>query len=327
MKWLLWKGLLLTLCLHPRITSGLALTTDRSSITSTTKPIPHGTFLKLVSAASRSHRPLHLRGRSVNLGSAEIKLNVTSLPTVHIIGPGSIHGSGHTLFTSSGNRRNSLLLDNLQLHHHSSHHRTQKRESGAAIWARGKSTISLTNCTITTQGGYGVWLVQKSRAHLHNCTVGPCGRSGMVLFGQAEGTVEQGIIQQCVRHGVCARGDTVTVIRDSVLRECGDRAVYAYHNATLCLEDSTIVVGGSSSSDDGRAQLLKKTSTVQVEALRSDVDRAHLRIRRCVLQKNSDVAIGMLGLSVAGNVECDLDGSVPVESSLSAHAQLLLPDN
>jgi len=134
--------------------------------------------------------------------------------------------------------------------------------------------------------------------------------------------VDSGIIQQCVRHGVCARGDTVTVIRNSVLSECGDRAVYAYHNATLCLEDSTIIVP---SSTDGAPQL-KKTSAIQVEALRSAVDTAHLRIRRCVLLKNSNLATGM-GLSVAGNVECDLDGSVPVESSLSAQAQLLVPDD
>jgi hypothetical protein len=303
MKWK-WAHRLLAPCLSLAVSikgaSGLAV--DRSAST-----IRHDTFQKLVNAAFRSQRPLLMRGRSVDLGSTEIKLDADSEKVV-IIGPGSIRGIGHTLFTTSGNRH-SLTLENLLLEHCSSADRgDEKRHQGAAIWARGKSSIQLDNCTVTSESGFALWLVQRATAHLEKCTLGPCGkRSAIVVFNQARLDFYQGRIKDAGVHGVCSRGDTVVTIRDSLVSECGARGCYAYHNATLDLSDTTV---------SGTLQV--DASAVQVEALRS-CDKVRVRIRRCKLQGTGNRGFG---LSVAGNVDCDLDDSVQVDCSLSAEQQL-----
>jgi hypothetical protein len=281
--------------------SGLAAQVNRSSKGSTIRP---DAFRKLVTAAFRSQRPLLLRGRSVDLGSTELKLDVNSEKVV-IIGPGSIRGNGHTLFTTSGNRHN-LTLENLLLEHCTSADRgDEKRHQGAAIWARGKSNIQLNNCTVTSESGFTLWLVQRAIAHLSKCTLGPCGRSAIVVFNQARLDFSNGRIRDAVVHGICSRGDTVVTVRESVVSDCGARGCYAYHNATLDLSDTAV---------SGTLQV--DASAVQVEALRP-CDQVHVRIRRCKLQGMGNRGFG---LSVAGNAECDID--MQVDCTLSAEQQL-----
>lgn len=278
-------------------------------VLSTPTVIGHDGFRKLVSAAFRSQRPLLLRGRTVDFGSNEFKLdnNFAGCDSIHVHGPGSICGRGHTLFTVGGNRHSLILEKDIQLEHFSSPDRTEKRQQGAAIWARGKARIQLRdNCTVTSESGFALWLVQRANAQLvNNCTVGPCGRSAIVLFNNARLDFDQGIIQHAARHGVCTRGDTVVTIKNSMVKDCGDRGVYAYHNATLNLVNTTV---------SGTLQV--DASAVQVEALRP-CDEVQLVVRTCKMTGNKG-----LGLSVAGNVDCDIDDSVQVDGSLSAEEQL-----
>jgi hypothetical protein len=297
------------LALLIKVVSGLAAlqvhVVDRST---TTRTIKHDDFLKLVSASVRSKRPLLLRGRSVDLGSNELKLS----EAVEIMGPGYIRGSGHTLFTTGGNRRVLTLGNNIRLEHFASADRgDEKRRQGAAIWARGKSSIQLNNCTVTSETGFAIWMIQRASAHLGNCTLGPCGRrSAIVMFNDARLDFRNGVIKDAAVHGICVRGDTVMTVRDSVVSGCGARGCYAYHNATLDLTNTTV---------SGTLQL--DASAVQVEALRPS-DLAKLRIRMCKLQETGNRGFG---LSVAGNVDCDIDDSVQVDCSLSAAQQLLEP--
>jgi hypothetical protein len=309
MKWKFWAPCLLGQCLSLALsikgTSGLSIVVPIDH-RSSTRIIRHDGFQKLVSAAYRSKRPLFLRGRSVDLGSNELRLDVDS-EQVAIIGPGYIRGNGHTLFTIGGNRQN-LTLENLVLEHsYSADRGDEKRHQGAAIWARAKSHIQLVNCTVSSESGFCMWLVQRANAHLSHSTMGPSGRSAIVVFNQAQLDFQQGTIKDCVQHGVCSRGDTTVTVRDSIVSDCGARGCYAYHNATLNLLNTTV---------SGTLQV--DASAVQVEALRS-CDQAHVRIRMCKLRGAGNRGFG---LSVAGNVDCDIDDSVQVDCSLSAAQQL-----
>lgn len=256
-------------------------------------------FARLLSSAGKEQQPLFLRGRDVDLGDDEIKL-LSSGENVTVVGPGRIRGSGHTLFTAGGNRQR-LRLCNLQLMHCSSAARVDKREKGAAVWIRGKSSLRLENCVLSSEAGFCLWLVQRANADLDSCTIGPSGRSCVVVFGDAVLALRGSRIHGAPLHGICARGASRVSVVHSVVWDCTQRGIYVYHNASIHLDSSLV-------SECAQAD----SSAVQVEALRPE-DQAHLTVTDCSFANNAG-----RGLSVAGNVICKVDGSVSIDSALSA---------
>jgi len=272
-----------------------------------TRNLSYKSFTRLIGAAIRTERPLKLQGRTVDLGTSEVKLG--SGQTLKVQGPGSITGAGHSLFAIGGNRCFVTLAD-LSLQHLRAPGGFVKRESGAAVWARGKSEVTLADCAISSEQGYGLWLVQRAVLSANNCNLDKCGRSGAVLFERAQLTFRNGTIQGAKLHGVCQRGNTFSVIEDSQICGCGNRGVYAYHNASVSLVRTSVVNTKWAAA-----------SAVQVEALRPD-DRASLTVIDCRIDNNAG-----FGVSIAGNVDCDLEGDsnfkgMKIDTDLSAVEQL-----
>jgi hypothetical protein len=267
------------------------------------KNLSFDSFTRLIGAAMRSERALELRGRTVDLGSSEVKLG--SGQTLVIQGPGRITGAGHSLFAISGNRC-FVTLNGLSLQHLGAPGGFVKRESGAAVWVRGKSVVTLVDCNVASEQGFGLWLVQRAIVLADGCKLVGCGRSGAVLFERAQLTFRHGVIEGAKLHGICQRGDTKSIVEDSAISGCGNRGVYAYHNASVTLQRTAV-------TDTKWAA----ASAVQVEALRLG-DRASLTMKSCEVHRNAG-----FGVSVSGNVVCDLDaGTRGVDSALSAVEQM-----
>jgi len=274
-----------------------------------TNNLSYKSFTRLVGAAIRSERPLNLHGRTIHLGTSEVKIGTGQTLTVQ--GPGTITGAGHSLFAIGGNRC-SVTLAGLSLQHLRAPGGFVKRESGAAVWARGKSEVTLADCAVSSEQGYGLWLVQRAMLSADNCILEDCGRSGAVLFERAQLNFHNGTIQGAKLHGVCQRGNTLSVIEDSLIIGCGNRGVYAYHNASVKLLRTSVM-----------GTRWAAASAVQVEALRPD-DCASLVLDNCRIEDNAG-----FGVSVAGNVlvDCDLEAGsygkrVEIDTALSALEQL-----
>ena len=259
-------------------------------------------FQRLLGASLRSGRPLELKGRTVDLGTLELKVDTNGAQQV-IQGPGLIRGSGHSLIQVGGNR-NSLMVTATRLHHAACAERSEKAKTGAALWIRGKAKLVLRDCEVTSEAGYGAWLVQRGAIDAAGCHFYDCGRSGVVLFGQSRAVLGRGtVISRPVLHGICARGETVVEALGVAIEGCGLRGVYAYHSAVIMLQGCT--VARTEAAD---------CSAIQVEALRPG-DCASLGVRDCILVDNRG-----LGLSVAGNATCKI-----VSSPLSLKGRLVIP--
>ena len=126
-----------------------------------------------------------------------------------------------------------------------------------------------------------------------------------MLFGDSKLFFENGQIQKCKLHGICARGGSSTIIKHSKVRNSGVRGMYAYHSASLDLNN--VIVSETKNS---------RASAIQIEALRPG-DHARLRVLHCHLENN----LGR-GLSIAGTVTCDIDSSVSIDSDIPAATQL-----
>jgi hypothetical protein len=272
-------------------------------------------FLRLVDAAQRSERPLAMRGRRVLLNEPIV---LSSGKPLTILGPGLISGCGHSVFQVSGNRQKLRLENELSLQHLCAEDRALKRETGAAIFARGKSNITLEGCSVSSQAGYGLWVVQRASVELVGCTVEDCGRSGLVLFGSGSTSLCRTTVRRCALHGICARGDSFVGLDRVAVEACGIRGIYAYHNTTLAIFSSVRVSGTQAPF----------ASAVQIEALRPE-DRATVilsesneEVRRSPVLELVDN--GGRGLSISGNVAIkgSQAGGLACCSSLSAAEQL-----
>lgn len=227
-------------------------------------------------------RTVELRGRVFRLNE---EMRVVAGRTLSIRGPGMIVGDGHTLFRTNGNRQH-LKLEGVRLVHCGSSTRLERRELGGAIFALGKSRVTLTNCNVTSHQGFGIWMVQRAKVDVDSSALLDCGRSGVVSFGQARLRLTNSTISGSRLHGVCARGSSAVSIERSAIVDSGVRGIYVYHNASLQLHGSSI----SGTRDPAAA-------AVQVEALRPE-DQCRLCIDSdCQLHGNEGA-----NLLVRGNV-------------------------
>ena len=69
-------------------------------------------FGRLVRAAQHTGRPLRLSGRAVELSEAVV---LSSSEALTVVGPGTVAGDGHAIFTVGGNRQ-ALTLSGPDLH-------------------------------------------------------------------------------------------------------------------------------------------------------------------------------------------------------------------
>ena len=211
------------------------------------------------------------------------------------ISNGIVSGSGHSLFQVSLNRAGLFELSDLTLLHWPSPERAAKRSLGSALFVRGKSSVALHRCEITSQAGFGVWLVQKASALLCDCTLPGCGRSSVVAFDQSRVECDGTSITDASPHALCARGHSRVRVRRSRICRAYDRAIYCYHSSSLEVADS--VISGTRS---------KATAAVQIDALRPG-DAATLTIARTIFESNAGG-----DLSVSGNVARSIGAEVRV---------------
>ena len=152
-----------------------------------------------------------------------------------------IIGSGHSVFQIGG-RKTSLHLENVIITHDCS--RSDKADIGACIFGLYRSTISITNCSLSSIFGFSVWAVQQCIISISNSYIHSKNRSGCVIFGKSKATFNNVIINDCKQHGLCSRGETDVCITNSSISNCGVRGVYSYHNVTLtmlnCIITNTI---------------------------------------------------------------------------------------
>ncbi len=234
--------------------------------------ISERSFRRLVAAAQRCQRPLRLKGRTVELLEG---LSLSSSLPLTIAGPGTIASEGHAVFTVGGNRqRLELTGPALRIVHRASAARTSRRETGAALFCRGKARVRVSGgCTVSSEAGYGIWMVQAPAVSVVGAgtAVADCGRSGVACFGSGRLEVKHGAaVLRSALHGVCARGGSEVVLGPrAAVAASGARGVYAYHNASLTLALPGVAVTATAEP---------RASAVQVEALR-DCDRACLVLR------------------------------------------------
>lgn len=245
-------------------------------------------FRQLCEAAVRCGRPVEMQGRRVALTDTFRVMRQDEL-TIH--GPGRIDGSGHSVFQIEGNG-NTLTLRDLDLRHQRAPDRAEKRSLGACVFARGRGSVKLQRCRVTSEAGFGLWLVQRARAVLHECEVIDPGRTAVAVFNVAKLDVSNSTIQGGDQHGVCMRGEAYASIRDSRVVGAKDRACYAYMSARLELVRTEV------SADDATC------AAIQCEALRPR-DAAMLVLDDVVVSPDNKGR----GCSVAGNVALTLLGS------------------
>jgi len=214
----------------------------------------------------------------------------------------------------------------LTLLHCGADNRQLKRETGAAIFARGKANIFIKDCSVSSEAGFGLWVVQKASVELEGSVVEDCGRSGVVLFGFGSVVLDRTTVRRCILQGICARGDSEVSMSDVIVEHSGLRGIYAYHNSTVVFRGKTVVRGTQAPF----------ASAVHIESLRPG-DKATLRCYsrstagptegNCLVGSPLDGLLQLVdnagsGLSVSGNVaiECDTTGFIC--SKLSAAEQL-----
>jgi hypothetical protein len=220
------------------------------------------TFLEACQLAAESHRPLHLsqgitdlsetivlRGRQHLSIVGRISSSSTSFSPSsceisegeHDLSPPSgrikIAGKIHSLFLLNNNSR--LKLRDLELVHQDDDGE-DCRKVGAAVNLRYKSKAWLERCTVTSHGGFCCWAVQKSSMDLEGCHLEAPLRSAVVCFGQAKFEGRSSTITNVGVHGVCARGECHIRMVDSSIVDSAVRGLYAYANASVCLEGCTI---------------------------------------------------------------------------------------
>jgi len=206
-------------------------------------------FAALLEAAGGA--PIFLAHRTVVL---EAPVRCSATRPVHVVGPGSVVGSGHSVFQVGGKQR-SLTLDGVSVRHVPSPARAAKRAAGAAVFVQGAGAAALRRCAVASAAGFGVWLRQRGRATLVDCDV-EAGRTAVAVFNDARVNVVGGAVRGDP-HGVCARGRARVAARGTRLEGCGVRAVYGYMSARVALAD--VVVAGTRDATQ---------AAVQVEALR-----------------------------------------------------------
>ena len=222
-------------------------------------------FSRLATAAMNTGRRIELRGRTFRLND---EIRVPAGATLSIQGPGTIVGDGHSIIRAGGSRQLVELID-VALIHCGSTSRVERRELGGAIFALGKTKVSLRGCNITSAQGFGVWMVQRARVDLADGSViHGCGRSGVVSFGDARLGMTGAGIRDCALHGICARGRSRVTLVDSHVDRAGVRGIYAYHNVTVEMRHSSV-----------RGTRDPAAAALQVEAL--------LPGDRCVLRMDS----------------------------------------
>ena len=231
----------------------------------------------------RSGRSIELRGRTLALRQ---EVYVPAGSRLSVVGPGTLIGDDHSLIRAAGNNQRVELV-NVTLVHCASPRRTERRKMGSVVYALGKSHVSLRGCHLTSQQGFGVWAVQKARVELSGgCVIHDCGRSGVVCFGQPTVQLRDSEIANAAMHGICARGGSRVALAGTRVVDCGVRAIYAYHNVSLELRNTSVT---GTRDEYGAA--------VQVEALRAGDQCELLMDESCRLAGNRGA-----GLVVKGDV-------------------------
>ena len=226
---------------------------------------------------------VRLEGRAVVL-EAPIKVNANE--TLSIVGPGSIVGSGHSLFQVGGRAQPfGLRLRRLALRHVGSPARRAERSLGACVFALGKGVVDAEDCDLRSECGFAVWLKQRAACRLRNCRLAAA-RAAVAVFNFSAVRLHACDVADAHPHGICARGCARVDVEASTIRNAGVRAVYAYMSPKVTLTD--VVVSGTRDPT---------AAAVQVEALRPG-DAATLALDGLRLDANAG-----RGVAVAGRVD------------------------
>ena len=240
----------------------------------------------------RSGRPVELGGRTVKL-AAPIKVGAAD--SLSIAGPGTIVGSGHSVFQVGGTAKPyGLRLRGLRLRHVGSEERQSERSLGACVFALGKGSVELDGCDVRSERGFAVWLRQRASGALRSCTLA-AGRTAVALFNDSRMRMCRCAITAAAPHGVCARGTASVDLEACEIRNAAVRGIYAYMAPTVALRD--VLVAGSRDPT---------AAAVQVEALRPG-DVARLTFENLTLASNRG-----RGVAVAGRVHVSSDGQVDI---------------
>ena len=196
------------------------------------------TFLEACQLAAESHRPLHLSQDITNVSEMIIlrkrqRLSIVGVSPTRI----KIACKLHSLFLL--NNQSELELQSLQLNHLESDG-DDCRNVGAAVNLRYKSKARLVDCIVTSQSGFCCWAVQKASMSLRDCHLEAPLRSAVVCFGQAKFLGDSCTVANVGVHGVCARGECTIKLVDSSIVDAAVRGLYAYANASVCLEGCTV---------------------------------------------------------------------------------------
>jgi WWE domain/Right handed beta helix region len=268
------------------------------------------TFEEACLLAAESHRPLHLRQNIDSLNSTitlrkRQHLIIQARPPSQSIPSLSISGNLHSLFLL--NNSSHLTLEHVHLHHQATNE--DCRQVGAAINLRYKATATLRHCHITSNAGFCGWAVQKSSLHLEDCVLWAPLRSALVCFGQATLQATSCCIEKAGVHGVCARGECQIHIQDSQISDSTVRGLYAYANAMVVLEGTTIsgtirpdmaaieVWSGNENDEIVDRDTQNKTQNQQKQ---ETIKRSSLTMTNCQVVNNAGA-----GIKIRGNVLCN----------------------
>jgi hypothetical protein len=248
-------------------------------------------FEEVCLLAAETHRPLHLSANVI------LKETITLRKRQHLVIKSSvtddarvsISGDLHSLFLL--NNHSQLFLENIDLKH--TLEADDHRKVGAAVNLRYKSTLAMTDCSISSTCGFCCWAVQKTSVRLHNCQLEATLRSPVVCFGQPKVLLQKCTIENAGVHAVCARGACHITIEHSYISKSACRAVYAYAQATVQLLETRI--SGTIRSDKAAVEV-SAAGAGGPNGLASSIT-----IQGCQIVDNAGV-----GLLLRGNVECKL---------------------
>ncbi len=267
-------------------------------------------FVQACQLAADNHRPLHLSQDIVDLTETIVLRKRQRLVIVgiskHDLSSKTIRISGnvHSLFL--GNNHSQLELVDLELMHQEPDGE-DCTSVGAAVNLRYKASAKLHNCAIVSQAGFCCWAVQKASLFLENCNLQAPLRSAVVCFGKANFEGRFVKITNVGVHGVCARGECNILLKQSQLVDAAVRGLYAYANASVCLEECT--VSGTVRPDVAAIEVLSAAVDNEQQAGGSKPNKKGSEERKAsslIMKKCEILNNGGVGVRIRGGVKHNL---------------------
>eukprot|EP00980_Cylindrotheca_fusiformis_P024517 scaffold11979_cov130-Cylindrotheca_fusiformis.AAC.5 len=250
--------------------------------------------------AANTRRPLHI-AEPTNITLKETII-LRKRQCLHIQSSSStrssISGDLHSLFLL--NNHSQLILENVDLNHTLQLEKDEDhRKVGAAVNLRYKSSLIMTNGSISSHCGFCCWAVQKTSVQLIHCRLEATIRSPVVCFGQPNVLLRNCTIENAGVHAVCGRGACHITLQQCHISKSASRAIYAYAEACLVLQDTIV----SETIRPDKAAI--EVSAKGVSSNNNNHASSSITMQNCQIVDNAGI-----GLLLRGSVICNLQDTM-----------------